>query len=288
MKDMLEKILAGLQKILPQRWLTSLVHRLMHSEIHWLKNALITVISSVAGVDWSEAASTNLESYSSFNAFFTRELRPGARAADPDPAGLISPCDGCISQYGVLNRDRILQAKGNHYSLRALLANDPACAALGDGLFFTLYLSPKDYHRVHMPVDGSLLRMIHVPGRLFSVAPYAVRQVPGLFARNERVVSVFNTAYGPVAIVLVGAMLVASMETVWAGSVTPSDSRNVSILEYPPNEVTLGRGQEMGRFNMGSSVILLLPPGAAEVEPGLRPNDPVRLGQRLAKLHTRE
>lgn len=284
MPQTVEKLLAGFQRILPQRALTALVYRLMRSEIRWLKNTLITVIGSAAGVDWQEAESTDLDHYRSFNAFFTRELKPGSRPLDPDPQAVICPCDGRISELGAISDDRIFQAKGQDYPLHGLLAEDPASEALRDGVFCTIYLSPRDYHRVHMPLDGTLQRMTYVPGDLFSVAPYTVRQVPELFARNERVVSLFDTPAGPMAVVLVGAMLVASMDTVWAGAITPAAERVIARTEYAQDEVALARGAEMGRFNMGSTVILLLPPGTVQMEGGLHPGDPVRMGQRLGML----
>jgi phosphatidylserine decarboxylase len=286
MPEPLEKLLAALQDVLPQRTLTALVYRFMRLRTPWLKNAQIRTVGRLAGVDFSEARSDDPADYATFNAFFTRELRDGARPLDPDPASLLSPCDGRISEWGRLQDGRILQAKGHDYSIGALLADDPVCHALRGGTFWTIYLSPKDYHRVHMPLAGELKRMIYVPGRLYSVAPYTVRQVPGLFAVNERVVSVFDGPHGPFVQVLVGAMLVASMETVWAGEVTPARERVVKRSTYAPGEVKLDRGEEMGRFNMGSTVILLLPPGAvAPDQPALpKASDPVRMGQRLARL----
>jgi phosphatidylserine decarboxylase len=284
MPHWLEKSLALLQDVLPQHTLTALVHRFMRSETSWLKNAQIRTVGALAGIDFEEARSADPADYRTFNDFFTRELRPGARPLDPDPAALLCPCDGRVSETGRLRDGRILQAKGHDYSLNALLADDPVCAALRGGQFWTIYLSPRDYHRVHMPVAGELQRMIYVPGRLYSVAPYTVRHVPGLFAANERVVSVFDSEYGPFVQVLVGAMLVASMDTVWAGTVTPAKERNLERWRYAPGEVTLARGEEMGRFNMGSTVITVLPPGViADGEPGLpAAGDAVRLGQRLA------
>ena len=286
MTALLERLAAGTQHLLPQKALTALVYRLMRSEIRWLKNLLIRTISGLAGVDWSEAESTRPDDYTCFNAFFTRRLRPGARPPDPDPAALLCPCDGRISEWGVLQADRLLQAKGTYYSLGALLANDPCCRELEGGLFYTIYLSPRDYHRVHMPLAGTLQRMIHVPGRLFSVAPYTVRRIPGLFARNERVVSIFESPRGPFAQVLVGAMLVASMETVWAGEVTPARNRETTTTDYDDQGLELDRNQEMGRFNMGSTVILVLPPGMAEPGPDLQPGDAVRVGQRLGIIQS--
>ncbi len=197
---------------------------------------------------------------------------------------MLCPSDGRISELGVLEGDRILQAKGVDYSLEALLANDPCCDNLRGGAFFTIYLSPRDYHRVHMPLDGTLLRMIHVPGRLFSVAPYTVRHIAGLFARNERVVSVFDSEHGPFAQVLVGAMLVSSMATAWAGEITPNRAPASNTTDYAGRGMSLGRGEEMGRFNMGSTVVLVLPPGVARPADGLLPGSPVRMGQCIATL----
>jgi phosphatidylserine decarboxylase len=284
MRTLIEKLLAGLQYILPQRLLTALVFRLMRCQTPWLKNALIRSIASLAGVDWEEAASRDLADYPSFNAFFTRELKPGARPLDADPRALLSPSDGRISELGQITGDQIFQAKGHEYSLAELLADDPSFTHFQGGHFCTIYLSPRDYHRVHMPLSGELQRMIHVPGKLFSVAPYTVRQVPRLFARNERVVSIFETTSGPFAQVLVGAMLVASMDTVWAGTITPATQRVLSRQDYEPGTVRLERGAEMGRFNMGSTVILIAAPGALTWSTDLHPGDPVRMGQRIATL----
>jgi len=282
----LESLLAAAQSVLPQHALSAGVHRLMRVETPWVKNALIRNIGRTAGVNFDEALSADPEAYRSFNDFFTRSLRPGVRPVDPDPQALVSPCDGVISERGRLRQGRLLQAKGHDYSLQALLADDPAVPALRGGHFWTLYLSPKDYHRVHMPLAGTLRRMVYVPGKLYSVAPYTVRHVPGLFAVNERVVCVFEGEHGPFAQVLVGAMLVGSMDTVWEGPVTPSRDRATRRWRYAPGEVALERGEEMGRFNMGSTVITVLPPGAvkelADNAPG--PGDAVRLGERLALL----
>jgi phosphatidylserine decarboxylase len=183
-----------------------------------------------------------------------------------------------------LQESSILQAKGKDYSLQDLLANDLVCAQLANGYFSTIYLSPKDYHRIHMPLTGRLQRMIHVPGRLFSVAPYTVRQVPRLFARNERVISIFDTDSGPLVMVLVGAMLVSSTETVWAGEVTPSKNKDVTVTDYPDDDISLAKGAEMGRFNMGSTVILLMPSGSVDGLTGLGAGDAVLVGQKLGVL----
>ena len=279
-----ERILAGFQYILPQHFLSRIVYAVMRSEITWVKNLLIYLISRIAGINYSEALSPDPADYTSFNAWFTRALKPGARTFDPDPQAFLSPCDGRISETGPLQENRILQAKGKDYSVQDLLANDPVCEQLAGGYFSTIYLSPKDYHRIHMPIGGRLQRMIHVPGRLFSVAPYTVRQVPRLFARNERVISIFETDSGPLVMVLVGAMLVSSTETVWAGEVTPTKNKEVSVTDYPDADIALAKGEEMGRFNMGSTVILLMPPGALKGLSDLGAGDPVKLGQKLGDI----
>lgn len=279
-----ERLLAGLQYLLPHHLLSRLVYALLRVRFTPVKNAQIWAIAALAGVDWSEARYDSASNYPDFNTFFTRELAAGARPLDPDPAALVSPSDGRISQCGRITTDRILQAKGHSYSLRALLANDPSASEFSNGFFYTLYLSPKDYHRVHMPMAGKLQRMIHVPGRLFSVAPYTVRRVPNLFARNERVISLFETAQGPLAVILVGAMLVSSMETVWAGTITPPRGRRVVTGDWSRRDIRLGKGQEMGRFNMGSTVIVLLPAQAVSSLAELGPDDYVLMGQKLGRL----
>jgi phosphatidylserine decarboxylase len=279
-----EKLFAGLQYLLPHRLLSRLVHAFMRIRLAPVKNLQIAVVGGLAGVDWSESRHQDAADFATFNDFFTRELAADARPPDPDPQALLCPSDGRISQCGRVTTDRILQAKGQHFSLRSLLANDPVSAELVNGYFHTIYLSPRDYHRVHMPVTGKLLRTIHVPGRLFSVSPATVRNVPNLFARNERVVSVFETAYGPLALVLVGAMLVSSIETVWAGMITPPYGRKPAHGDWSRRDIVLQRGQEMGRFNMGSTVIVLLPPGAVSSLEDLGPDDVVRVGQKLGRL----
>ena len=281
MKSVIERLLAGFQYILPQHFLSRIVYALMRSEIKWLKNLLISFISRIAGINYAEALSPDPADYVSFNAWFTRALKPGARVFDPDPQAFLSPCDGTVSETGSLRENLVLQAKGKDYSLQDLLANDPVCEQLTGGYFSTIYLSPSNYHRVHMPLRGRLQRMIHVPGRLFSVAPYTVRQVPRLFARNERVISIFETDSGPLVMVLVGAMLVSSTETVWAGEVTPTKSKVVTVKDYSDQEISLAKGEEMGRFNMGSTVILLMPAGALKNLERLGPGDVVRVGERL-------
>jgi len=278
------KLFAGLQYLLPHRLLSRLVNAFVRIRLAPLKNLQIAVIGGLAGVDWSESRLQDAADFGTFNEFFTRELADRCRPLDPDPQTLVSPSDGRISHCGRITSDRIIQAKGHHFGIRDLLANDPDSLRFNNGFFHTIYLSPRDYHRVHMPTDGRLIRTIHVPGRLFSVSPVTVRNVPNLFARNERLVSLFETGHGPMALVLVGAMLVSSIETVWSGVVTPPYGRRVVSGDWSRRGIVLRRGQEMGRFNMGSTVILLLPPDAVSSLEELGPGDEVRMGQRLARL----
>jgi len=281
---LLESVLAGIQYLLPHHLLSRLVYWFMRIRIKLIKNLQISIISELAGVDWSESRLQNVSDFEHFNAFFTRELAKNLRPINPDPLSFVAPCDGKISHCGRITSDRVLQAKGQHYSLHALLANDPAAKEFYNGFFHTIYLSPRDYHRVHMPMTGRLQRMIHVPGRLFSVAPYTVRRVPNLFARNERVISLFETTHGMMGIVLVGAMLVSSMQTTWSGVVTPPRGRRVVSTEWSRRKIKLSKGQEMGRFNMGSTVILLLPAGAISLLEDYEPGDITVMGQKLGRL----
>jgi phosphatidylserine decarboxylase len=281
---LLGNILTGVQYLLPHHLLSSLVHWFMRIRIKVIKNTQISLIGELVGVDWSESKLKSASDYENFNAFFTRELAPGARPVDPDPATFVTPSDGRISQCGRLTNDRILQAKGRHYTLRSLLADNRAVSNFYNGFFHTIYLSPRDYHRVHMPMSGHLQGMIHVPGRLFSVAPYNVSRVPDIFARNERVISLFDTRHGPMAIILVGAMLVSSIETTWSGVITPPSGKRVSTTDWSRRNIHLVKGQEMGRFNMGSTVIVLLPANAVSKLEHYEPDDIVDMGQKLGRL----
>ena len=233
------------------------------------------------GVDMAEAVNPDPASYASFNEFFTRALKPAARPLAQ--AALVCPVDGAISQFGRIEQDQIFQAKGHHYSARALVGGDEVLAArFENGSFATLYLSPRDYHRIHMPCAGRLSRMIHVPGALFSVNPSTARGVPGLFARNERVVCVFESDAGPFVLALVGATIVGSMATVWHGVVNPPRSAVPRDWSYPQGAVTLPRGAEMGRFLLGSTVVLLFPSGGMRFIPAWQPGRAIRLGEAMA------
>ncbi|TCO81012.1 phosphatidylserine decarboxylase [Plasticicumulans lactativorans] len=275
------------QYLLPQGAVTAWVHRLTRIRAPWFKDRLIRWFIGRYGVDMSEAANADPGSYADFNAFFTRALRDGVRPLAAEPATLVCPVDGAVSQAGAIAGDTVFQAKGHGYSLTALLGGAAVDAApWQDGAYATLYLSPRDYHRIHMPVDGTLRAMLHVPGRLFSVSRLTTRCVPGLFARNERVVTLWDTAVGPMALVLVGAINVASMQTVWAGTITPPRGGRVRRWDYPASgeaRVHLARGEELGRFNMGSTVILAFGPGAIAWDAGIHADAPVRMGQPLAR-----
>jgi phosphatidylserine decarboxylase len=282
-----ERLFILVQHALPHHGLAALMHRIARSEWRPLKRLLIAVFARHAGVALSEAALPDKEAYPSFNAFFTRALRPDARLLCPEPTALISPADGALSQFGRIAQGRLYQAKGLTYSLAELLGGDTDLAAqLAEGSFVTIYLAPRDYHRVHMPITGTLRRMRLIPGRLFSVNSVSTRLIPRLFPRNERVVSVFETQYGPLAMILVGAFFVGSIETVWCGEITAARRAAVRIWDYDESEspITLARGAEMGRFNLGSTVILLLPAATLSLAPSLRPGAALRLGERLGEL----
>lgn len=277
-------LLAHIQYVLPHHLLSRLVYHLMRVRWAPVKNTLIVVVGGIAGVDWSESKHQELSEFESFNDFFTRELASGARPQNTDPKGINSPCDGFISECGRFTGDRLLQAKGQYYGLGSLLANDRSTAEFHNGFFHTIYLAPHNYHRVHMPRAGRLQRMIHVPGRLYGVADWSVQNVPRLFTRNERVISIFETDRGPMALVLVGAFMVGSIETVWAGRVTPPHGRRVKVGNYSHHDVRLEKGDEMGRFNMGSTVILIQPANAIASLGDFTRGDPVIVGQVLGKL----
>src|SRR6478672_10392784 len=274
--------LTALTYVLPHRLLSSLARSLAYSTRPGTKQWLIDTVTRKFGVDLSEAAESDPTAYPSFNAFFTRALKPGARVADPDPRALVMPADGRISQCGDIVDGRIFQAKGQSFTAAELLGDEADAAPFADGTYATVYLSPRDYHRVHMPWTGTLRETVHVPGRLFSVGTDAVASVPRLFARNERLVCHFDTDFGPMASVMVGALLVSGVETVWSGEEIPAYGDRITRKDYRGERIVLERFGEMARFNYGSTVIVLLPKGVATLDPALRAESPVRLGQRLA------
>jgi phosphatidylserine decarboxylase len=271
---------ALLQYLLPKKAITEFGSRIANAEAGERTHALIRWFIGRYGVNMAEAADPRVESYASFNTFFTRALRADARPLAAAP--WVCPVDGAISQCGAIERDQIFQAKGHHYSTRALVGGDAALAAqFDDGAFATLYLSPKDYHRIHMPAQGTLRRMVYVPGKLFSVNPATARMIPGLFARNERVVCVFESAHGPFVLVLVGAAIVGSMATVWHGVVNPPRTAQPREWRYDGDAVALAQGAEMGRFLLGSTVVMLFPKGTMRFNPAWAPERTIRMGEAM-------
>ena len=277
-----DRLAALSQYLLPKGALTRLAGWVASARRGAATTRLIRWFVARYGVNMAEAAESDIAAYASFNDFFTRALKPGARPIAQ--ADLVCPVDGAISQFGRIRGQSILQAKGHDYSSVALLGGDAAlAAAFDDGYFATLYLSPKDYHRIHMPCAGRLRRMIHVPGALFSVNPTTARGVPGLFARNERVVCVFDSAHGPFALVLVGATIVGSMATVWHGVVNPPRPGRVREWTYEGQAIELEQGAEMGRFLLGSTVVLLFPGSGLQFNPAWMPGDAIRMGEPMAR-----
>ena len=269
---------------LPQHAISRLTYRVTRIRAPWFKNALIRWFADTYQVEWTEARYQRPEDYPDFNAFFTRELRAGARPLEGGATTIVSPADGHISQLGNIDGDAVLQAKGHSFSVVDLLGGDERRAApFRDGHFVTVYLSPRDYHRVHMPLGGSLRETVYVPGRLFSVATHTVRTVPRLFARNERLVTLFDSDAGPMAVVLVGAINVAAIETVWSGLVTPPPKPDVEVKHMAQAGIALTRGAEMGRFNMGSTVIVLFGKSRVAWLDSLAAEQPVRMGQALGR-----
>ncbi|MCX7145641.1 MAG: archaetidylserine decarboxylase [Sulfuritalea sp.] len=282
---MIDSLAVALQYVLPKQALTVLAGKFATARAGGLTTRVIRWFVGRYGVNMSEAANADIASYPSFNEFFTRPLKASARPLAE--AAFICPVDGAISQFGAVERDQIFQAKGHHYSTTALVGGDAELAKqFEDGSFATLYLSPKDYHRIHMPCDGRLLRMIHVPGDLFSVNPVTARGVPGLFARNERVVCVFESANGqarPFVLVLVGATIVGSMATVWHGVVNPPRPGQLREWRYEDQQLLFKQGDEMGRFLLGSTVVMLFPQGALKFNAEWAPQRPIRLGEKMGE-----
>jgi len=280
-KDMLTTLP---QYLLPQHTLSRLMSRLTHSENVAWKNFFIRQIIRHYGVNMEEAHEPAIEAYRSFNHFFTRELKSGIRPLTRENHAIACPADGAVSQAGSITGGTIFQAKGKSFTAVDLLGGSEARAApFQDGEFATIYLSPKDYHRLHMPLTGTLREMVHIPGRLFSVNTATANVVPGLFARNERVAAIFDTEAGPMALVLVGAIFVSSVETVWHGVVTPPTVATVRTWRYDDAAPTLPIGAEMGRFNMGSTIIVLFGKDRAVWRDGLTAGEPVRLGEMIGK-----
>jgi len=278
-----ERAFIGLQYLLPQHGLSRIVGWVARSRIGLLRSLLINAFLRHYPVDLAEAARPDPDAYESFNDFFTRRLKSGARPPDGSPVAALCPADGVLSQAGAIAGDTLLQAKGIDFSAAALLGGDPSLAAeFAGGAFATIYLAPHNYHRVHMPLAGTLRRARFVPGDLFSVNAATAASVPGLFARNERVVCAFDTPQGPMAVVLVGALFVGSMSLAWADRIRPAGNRGVRELPVHDPIIALDRGAELGWFNMGSTVIVLFGPQGPALVEGLAPGRPLRVGERLA------
>jgi phosphatidylserine decarboxylase len=282
---MMDKLKAGFIALLPTHAISRIVFRLSRCRVPFVKNNLIRIYLRLFDIDLSQARESDPFAYSSWNAFFTRALRDDARPVDPDSNAIVSPVDGTISQIGYLDDRQIVQAKGHYYSVEALLGDQ----ALGDeyknGAFVTIYLSPRDYHRIHMPCSGKLQRMLHIPGRLYSVAPHTVNTIEGMFAKNERVVTLFDTDCGSLSLTLVGAINVGAIETIWAGLVTPPAGREVSDISYDIKEqLHIEKGHEMGRFNLGSTVILVFQENQVKWLDTLKPGDRLLMGQLIGQV----
>jgi len=276
------RIFAWIQYLLPQHALSRLILHATRVRTPWFKNALVRGFLKLYSVDMSEAEQSNPYAYASFNEFFTRALKEDARPIDVAPRSIACPVDGVVSEAGSIEGARLLQAKGRSYTLAELLAAEQWASLFEGGCFATIYLAPFNYHRIHMPVAGNLQETVYVPGRLFSVNGVTAAYVPRLFARNERVLTLFDSAFGQFALIMVGALNVGSMSTVWAGDITPAARRVLTRL--PPQRVALDKGAELGRFNMGSTVILLFQRNRAQLLAGVRAGTTVRLGQSLGLL----
>jgi len=283
--SLLDRLFVMSQYVTPQHTLSKLAGSLADSRSPAIKNTFIKWFIDQYGVNMDEALQSSAEDYVNFNDFFTRQLKDGARKIQGGARKIVSPVDGVVSQAGRIEYGRIFQAKGHSFSLIELLGGDLQRAQpfIG-GDFATIYLSPKDYHRIHMPIAGELQQMVYIPGDLFSVNPVTTDNVPRLFARNERVVCVFNTDYGPMAMTLIGAMIVASIETVWAGRIQ-GHGKTVRTFNYSPGKVTLAQGEEMGRFHLGSTVVMTLPENTVQWNDAIAPAAGVRLGQLIGEFN---
>jgi phosphatidylserine decarboxylase len=277
-----QEALTKLQYILPHHALSKMMSKLTHCENKIWKNLFIKQIIKHYGVNMNEALEQDINTFKSFNHFFTRELNSNVRPLTTIPNAIACPADGTVSQAGKINDGDIFQAKGKNFTVTELLGGDSKRAApFNNGVFTTIYLSPKDYHRLHMPLTGTLTEMVHIPGRLFSVNTATTNSVPGLFARNERVAAIFDTDAGPMALVLVGAIFVSSIETVWHGVVTPPSITSIRSWQYHENAPVLKIGEEMGRFNMGSTIIVLLAKNKAEWDSNFTAEKVVKLGEHI-------
>jgi len=286
LNKLLDYLLTFPQYLLPQHFLTGLVYRITRIETFWFKQLLIKTFISIFRVNMEEAKQENIENYVSFNDFFTRELKTDARNWQVNNQHILSPVDGAVSQLGSIDKHSIIQAKGKDYSLMQLFAGDTdLVSTFENGQFATLYLSPRDYHRIHMPYSGRLIKSIYIPGDLFAVNNPAVRTVDGVFARNERFISIFESDIGKFAMIMVGALFVGSMSTVWAGQITPSKHRHLAANEYlKDEEIQLNQSDEFGLFNMGSTVILLFQQDKIKWEDNFSAHSKIQCANHLGSL----
>ena len=275
------------QYLMPGHLISRVTHKMMRIETPWFKNGMIRTLSAIFDIDMTDAQLKSPDDFVSFNAFFTRALKPESRPIDPAENSIVSPVDGAISQMSRIDEGSLVQAKGHSYTVTDLLGGDEGEAAkYAQGSFTTIYLSPRDYHRIHIPVTGTLTEMVHVPGRLFSVNPATARSIPRLFARNERVIAHFDTAMGAMAVVMVGAVNVGSIETVWDGEVTPPAGKEIGRWDYEGNAAQqFAKGAEIGRFNMGSTVILLFANPDVQWMGQLGEESQLKMGQKIGALH---
>lgn len=274
-----------LQHLLPHKILSKIAYLCANCKIVWIKNYLIRYFLKRYPVNMNEAIQSNPYAFNTYNDFFTRKLKPECRPIDSALNAVVSPADGAIAQIGTINAEDILQAKGHNYKVVDLLGGNSSLAAqFNNGSFATIYLAPKDYHRVHMPLTGTLQQMQYIPGKLFSVNTHAAENIPNVFARNERVVSIFNTAAGPMAVILVGAMIVGSMETKWHGIITPPHSKRMQTWQYHDKPIEIAKGEEMGLFKLGSTVIILFAPNAVIWDHDLTANMDIRFGAKIGVL----
>ena len=279
------ELFVALQRILPKHALSRLVARLAESQNNWLKNLLINRAIKTFDINMDEALSDDLSSYTSFNAFFTRQLKPEVRPLDKGVDTITSPADGVISQAGKISKNKILQAKNVDYSLARLVGDTSQAKQYENGLFSTIYLSPKDYHRVHIPADGQLVSTRYIPGELFSVNQQTAEMVPNLFARNERLVCEFKSEQlGHFSVIFVGAMLVAGIETVWSGMEKPGPGA-VRETDYSDQSISFSKGDEIGRFKFGSTVILLFPENSVTLSKNIKPTNPVNVAEKFALIN---
>lgn len=282
----MDQLFIALQHLVPQHILSRLAGVLAHTRVGWFKSLFIKQFILRYGVDLAEAKIDDPDDFATFNDFFTRELKAGLRPIAAESNAIASPADGVVSQIGDINDERILQAKSHDYSLTELVGGDAALASVfQNGKFATIYLSPKDYHRVHMPLDGTLKTMLYVPGDLFSVNKVTTDHLPGLFARNERIVCIFDSAIGQFAVILIGAMIVGSIETVWDGQITPIKKQLRCFNYTEPRLIELKKGVEMGRFKLGSTVVLLFPSGKVKWEDRVVGGSEVKMGRLIGSIN---